>query len=123
MVDEPDGVGAVRDAMRKDLVAAMKSRSAETVAALRAGLAAIDDAEAVDVTGTPVGGESVIAGASAGLGSAEVPRRVLSVADVRRVLGDVVAEYSAEADRYAGLNRPDAAEQLRRQAAALSRHL
>ncbi|MGW0158957.1 hypothetical protein ACWDUN_06495 [Mycobacterium sp. NPDC003323] len=123
MSDESGGVTAVRDAMRKDLVDAMRSRAAETVAALRSGLAAIDNAEAVDPAAGPMAHESVIAGATTGLGSGEVPRRELSIADARSVLSELIAEYTAEADRYAGLNRPDAAEQLRRQAAALTRYV
>ncbi|TQK27137.1 GatB/YqeY domain-containing protein [Arthrobacter sp. SLBN-53] len=118
----------LRDAMRADLSTAMKARAAETVAALRAGLAAIDNAEAVNTphrTGarSPAGPESVIAGATTGLGSSEVSRRDLTSADVRAVIGDLVAEYLTEADRYGALNRPEAAEQLRRQAAALSKYV
>ncbi|MEH3128639.1 MAG: hypothetical protein PGN27_01600 [Mycolicibacterium neoaurum] len=127
MVDDTHPTTMLRDAMRADLVTAMKARAAETVAALRAGLAAIDNAEAVAVPDQsrapiPGGQKSVIAGATTGLGSSEVPRRALTSADVRVVLGDLIAEYNAEADRYVALNRPEAAEQLRRQAAALSKY-
>ncbi|AHC25746.2 MULTISPECIES: GatB/YqeY domain-containing protein [Mycobacteriaceae] len=128
MVDDTHAATALRDAMRADLSTAMKARAAETVAALRAGLAAIDNAEAVDIpdrTGAliPPGPESVIAGATTGLGSSEVSRRDLSSADVRAVISDLMAEYVTEADRYGALNRPEAAEQLRRQAAALSKYV
>ncbi|MGN7780025.1 hypothetical protein ACTJJE_10965 [Mycolicibacterium sp. 22603] len=129
MVDDDTHAGTVlRDAMRADLMTAMKARAAETVAALRAGLAAIDNAEAVDVPdreGAHSGAaqQSVIAGATTGLGSSEVSRRDLTHADIRAVLADLMAEYRAEADRYAALNRPEAADQLRRQAAALSRYV
>ena len=89
MVDDTHAATALRDAMRADLSTAMKARAAETVAALRAGLAAIDNAEAVDIpdrTGAliPPGPESVIAGATTGLGSSEVSRRDLSSAAVPR---------------------------------------
>ncbi len=128
MVDDTHPATMLRDAMRADLMTAMKARSAETVAALRAALAAIDNAEAVDVPDQggahiPAEQNSMIAGATTGLASSEVPRRALTSADVQVVLGDLMAEYIAEADRYGALNRPEAAEQLRRQAAALSKYV
>ncbi len=126
--DDTHAATALRDAMRADLMTAMKARAAETVAALRAGLAAIDNAEAVtapDREGAHSAAtqQSVIAGATTGLGSSEVSRRDLTHADIRAVLADLMAEYRAEADRYATLNRQEAADQLRRQAAALSRYV
>lgn len=109
--------------MRKDLVAAMKSRSAESVAALRTALAAIDNAEAVDPVHTTGDDDAPIASATAGIGSGDVARRVLTGADVQALLTGLIDEYGSEADRYDALNRSDAADQLRRQASALSRYL
>lgn len=116
-------VATVRAAMRKELVAAMKSRSAEAVSALRTALAAIDNAEAVPA-GDPSGHrDAAIAGATSGVGSSEAARRVLSIAEVRAVLDGLVEEYTTEAQRYLGLGRHDDAEKLQRQAQTLRRHV
>lgn len=110
----------IRAAMRRDLVAALKARDTDTVSALRTAIAAIDNAEAVDTAApAPVHNEGRVAGATAGLGSSEVARRILSVADGQSVVSALVAEYLDEAGRYAELNRDDLAERLRRQAAVL----
>jgi uncharacterized protein YqeY len=114
----------IRAALRRDLHAALKSRQSEVVAALRTALAAIDDAEAVDPTsGGATLGAGPIAGATRGVGSSDVARRALSADDVRGVLRRQVDDYSAEADRYETLGRPDAAARLRREAGALDRYL
>ena len=114
----------LRDRLRTDLLAARKARSTEVVAALRTGIAALDNAEAVAPLDPGAGpnGEHV-AGAVAGLGAAEAERRQLTLPEVRQVLRDEVEERRSEADRYDTLGRPDDAARLRRDADALALYL
>ncbi len=110
--------------MRRDLVVALKARATDTASALRTALAAIDNAEAVDASASsPERPDGPVAGATAGLGSSEVARRILSVADGQSVVSAVIAEYLDEAGRYEELNRVDLAEGLRRQAEVLSSYV
>ncbi|MBB5791002.1 hypothetical protein [Jiangella mangrovi] len=117
-------VQAVRARLRADLVAAMKERRKDAVTALRTTLAAIDNAEAVAPAG-PTGKATSehVAGAHVGLGAAEAERLLLTAGDVRAIIEEQVAERRAEADRYDALGRPDAADRLRREAAALDPYL
>lgn len=99
---------AVRARLRDDLKSAMKMRDANAVAALRTAIAAIDNAESVDATG---------------LVDTEVPRRALTAADVHNILTGHVRDYLADADGYDAVAQQAAAEQLRRQAEVVRRHL
>ena len=107
---QPADAHALRAVLRRDLGIALKTRRAEAVAALRTTIAVIDNAEAVDPT-------------TVGVGSTEVPRRDLSIADVRAVVADHIDDYVTEADRYQSLGRHDAAQRLRRQADTLRTYL
>lgn len=98
----------LRDALRTDLMSAMKSRDTDAVAALRTAIAAIDNAESVDTTG---------------LTDTEVPRRVLTATDVRDILAGHVRDYLADADGYDAVAQRAAAQQLRRQADVVGRYL
>jgi len=61
----------MRDALRRGLLVAMRSRDATAVSALRSAIAALDNAEVVAVE-TSVGTSSEhLAGAVAGLGAAD----------------------------------------------------
>lgn len=126
-VDE--GAAALRARMRADLTAAMKARRRADVAALRVVLAAFDNAEAVPVptplpahspthssAAAPVVTSEHVAAAAVGLGSTEVPRRELSLADLHEILRTQVDEWTAEAQTYQGLGQTDAAARLRHQA-------
>lgn len=118
------GPQALRAAMRRDLVSAMKARLPDAVAALRAAIAAIDNAEAVPAPGArQAATSSHIAGARAGLGAAEAARRDLSDSDQRAILRDQITGYTAEADRDEALGQPAAAARLRTQAHLLSGYL
>jgi hypothetical protein len=92
----------------------MKARDQQTVAALRSALAAIDNAEAVEVTSTPppaqpgppperegagtpesatpVAGAGSVAGAVIGVGAGEVERRSLTVGEMEAIVQREVAE-------------------------------
>ncbi len=111
----------MRSRLRRDLISAVKARDVVAVSALRAAIAAIDNAEAVDAAGSepsPAGSEH-IAGASAGVGSAEVPRRRLSHEDELRLMRAQVDERTRAAHEYEQLGHADAAARLRGEAETL----
>ena len=115
---------ALRDTLRSDLTAAMKARDPDAVAVLRTVIAAIDNAEAVAAPqAAPPATSAHIAGARAGLGSAEAPRRRLAGDELQAILRGQVAEYTREADGYAAHGQDAAAQRLRNQASLLSRYL
>jgi uncharacterized protein YqeY len=113
MSTDSDGL---RAALRADLAAAMKSRDADAVAALRTAIAAIDNAEAVDRPEREAATTSDrFAGSHVGVGSTEVARRDLTLHDVQEIVSEQMAERLTEADRYDQLGR--------REAAALAKYL
>lgn len=117
-------VQTLRARLRADLVAAMKARRPEVVSALRTALGAVDNAEAVDPPAVPATAASEhVAGAHAGLGTAEARRRDLSLDDVRTILRAQVTERRTEAVTYDDHGRHDAADRLRREADALEPYL
>jgi uncharacterized protein YqeY len=71
----------VRERIAQDLRAAMKARNASRVAALRSFAAALDNATAVPVPSRILPNENV-----------EVPRKALSLDDVRTILMREIAE-------------------------------
>jgi len=109
--------------LRGDLTAALKARDAVTVAALRSALTALDNAGAVEVPASRAEGTEHIAGASAGVGSTELARRVLTDSDVRAILRSQVEEHSRAAGEYARIGRDDIAERLRSEAEVLAAYL
>lgn len=85
--------------MRADLTTAMKARDTDTVRVLRVVLAAVANAEAQPVHSDSPSSLTVsgrIAGATAGLGSAEAERRVLTEEDVRAIIRAEHDERPAE---------------------------
>ncbi|MFD7278552.1 hypothetical protein ACFV80_16275 [Streptomyces sp. NPDC059862] len=114
----------LRSMLRTDLVAAMKARRPDAVAALRTALAVIDNAEAVAAPDRAAHAASEhVAGARSGAGSTEAERRVLSVGEVRALLQAQIGDRANEADRYDTYGRHDAARQLRREADVLRKYL
>ena len=114
-VTEAEAIGDIRAQMRRGLVAAMKARDQQAVAALRSTLARIDNAEAVDPDGLAPEGEDgelfdvdgfdadavdpgpaphrgeghpAVAGSILGVGAAEVDRRVLTPEERAAMVGD-----------------------------------
>ncbi|MGH1564649.1 hypothetical protein [Mumia sp. DW29H23] len=118
---------ALRARMRTDLVAAMKARQPEVVTALRTAIAAIDNAEAVEVTEAPHATSTAVsehvAGTQSGAGATEAERRTLSADEVRAVLQVQIDERLAEAQGYEEHGRADAAARLRREADALQSYV
>lgn len=127
----------------------MKARDQPAVTALRSALAAIDNAEAVDiarttptgeehpaVAGEVAGGETTgreiadgevaggeVAGAVVGLGAAEVERRTLTSAEMEAIVLEEVAERLTAARAYERAGQSGHAERLRAEAEVLSAYL
>ena len=122
----------LRALLQSALLPAMRAGDKDTVAVVRAALAAIANAEAVPVpsatdstsssdgtAGNPAG-EGPIAGAALGVGSTEVARRELSAQEVRDVVEAERQErlHAAEQSEAGGLG--EYAARLRTQAAVLA---
>ncbi|GAA2619660.1 GatB/YqeY domain-containing protein [Paractinoplanes durhamensis] len=113
---------SLRDRLRKALPAAMKARDRVATTALRATLAAIDNAEAVVPAEGAAGGQAIEA-VPIGVGATEVARRALSDQEVEQIVRAEVTERETVADDYDRSGHPDRAEQLRSEARALAAHL
>ena len=105
----------------------MKARDSAAVAALRSALAAIDDAESVEVpSGARPGSasdSSVIAGAMDGVGAGEAARLDLSERQIEDIVRAEVADRRSAAADYERAGRPDRAARLTAEADALAAHL
>jgi uncharacterized protein len=92
----------IRDAMRRDLRAAMRERDARRVSTLRTLIAAIDNAEAVPLPENPLQTRTRAVSqhiAVTGHGPSEAERRLLSEADVSAIIrAEAEALQSAAAD-------------------------
>lgn len=116
----PQTVDDVRASMRTALKAAMRERDKLAVSALRSGLSAIDNAEAIPTEPMTYGDDSPIAGASIGLGATEAARRELTLEDVRTLLKAEIEERQQAAIEIESAGHPDRAEDLRREVAVLT---
>src|SRR5262245_41646092 len=106
--------------LRAALTTAMKARDRSAVTALRAALAAIDNAGAVTPAGDAVApAEGPIAGAVAGRGAAEATRRALGDDDIEALVWTEVTDREEAAAGYDQAGRDDHAQRLRDEAAAL----
>ncbi len=99
----------------------MKAKDRPAVSALRATIAAIDNAEAVAPTTEQRG--QAIEEVSIGAGSTEVARLVLTEEDVIRIVQAEADERETAAAEYHQLGRADRADQLTAEAAVLRAHL
>lgn len=88
-----------RPRLRATLTSALKSRDRAAAAALRTAIAAIDNAEAVDL---PASGD----------GPSEVDRRDLSPAEIRRILIAEIDDLRAGAADYRALGQHNRADEL-----------
>jgi uncharacterized protein YqeY len=113
---------SLRQRLRTALPAAMKSRDRTATAALRATLAAIDNAEAVTPAEGTTGGLA-IEQVPIGAGATEVERRTLTELEVEQIVRAELAERQTAADEYDRAGRSDRAEQLRAEARSLAAHL
>lgn len=119
---------SVPDRLRAALREAMKARDEPAVRALRTALAAIGNAEAVDVpvvspsTGAR-GADPRFPGSVAGLGAGEAPRRELDEGTVLGLLSAEIAARLAAAEEYLRAGRPDLAIALHAEAQCLQAFL
>lgn len=104
--------------LRQALVEAMRAKDADAVSAIRQAVSALDQAEAVAATTTNIT-SGPIAGAVAGLGAGDAPRRVLSEVEVLAVLERECAERAAAIEQLKSLGHDTSA--LERQAQALAK--
>jgi uncharacterized protein YqeY len=118
----PSPSSTLRQRLRGALRTAMKSRDRVALGALRSTLAAIDNAEAVEVDASAAR-NLAIEMIPSGAGAAEAERRVLTEADVERIVRAEAAEREAGARDYDAAGRPERAELLRAEARVLLAHL
>lgn len=114
----------MRDMMRHDLKSAMKARDNTAVDAIRSALAAIDNAEAVQVDHSVTEpGSADVAGSAVGLGAAEAERRDLATTDIRAIVETEVNDRIAAACQYEKAGRSDAGGKLRAEAEVLRAYM
>jgi len=118
----------LRRRLRDALGTAIKERDRVAVGALRSALAAIENAEAVDVADTAENGglsgtSLAIERIPVGAGAAEVARRELSEGDVERIVRGEVAEREVAAITYERAGQGERAGLLRAEMRVLSAHL
>jgi uncharacterized protein YqeY len=112
----------LRARLRSGLTVAMKARDHVAVAALRATLGAIDNAETVSAPST-VDGSLAIEQTPVGVGAADVARRVLTEGDIAGIVRDEATEREEAAAEYDRAGRPDRAQRLRAEACVLFTYL
>ena len=92
------GNEAIRDRLHRGLRDTMRARDSAAASALRSALAALDNAGAVPPGQAPAAASGPhFAGAVAGLGTAEVPRRSLAAGEAERIVRAEIAEREAAA--------------------------
>ena len=113
--------GGVQARLQRALAEALRARDTIAVSALRSALGAIGNAEAVEPgAAAPTGsGSPHVAGAVAGLGAAEAPRRRLSAAEVEQIIRAEAGERERAARDYERAGHADRAGRLRREARLL----
>jgi len=113
-----DPATPLRQRLRAALGVAMKAGDRVAVAALRSGLSAIENAEAVD-RGEDADRGLAIEQIAIGVGATEAERRVLTEADSERIVRGEIDEREAAARDYDLAGRPERAERLRGEAQVL----
>jgi uncharacterized protein len=124
-VDSPgqqdDPGTAVQHRLRAALGQALRRRDSIAVAALRSALSAIGNAQAVSPAAPAAGPSSEhLAGARAGLGAGEAPRRRLTAAQVEQVIQAEISERQQAARGYERAGQPGRAQRLRAEADVLA---
>ena len=105
--------------LRAALRDALRTRDPQSVSLIRETLAAIENAEAPDLSLAPMAQSRVVAGAVDGLGAGDIPRRELSPNDVTTIVERELRERREAAASYVALGRQDEAAALTRQADVL----
>lgn len=113
----------LRTRLRADLRSAMKAQAREEMTAVRALIAAIDNAESVeDSSPAPRNRSRDVAGTVEGVGAADLLRRTLSERDLQRIIESELWERDAQAERLDLLGRVDEASRLRIEADVIARY-
>ncbi len=120
MTDPGTPAGETLARLRAALRAGMKSKDKTAVSALRSALAAVANAEAVEVPDDRPDGESTIAKARTGVGAGEAARRTLGAADIEKILDDEIGSRHEIARQLEESGHPDRAEHLRAEADAIA---
>lgn len=94
--------------LRDGLRTAIKARDQIAMSALRSALAAIENAEAVEVPEQ----RGLAIEESPGLGGAEVQRRILTEADITQIVNAEIADREAAARTYAAAGQAERADLL-----------
>jgi uncharacterized protein YqeY len=110
------GADDVRGRLAAALNQALRDRDTSSVAGLRSALAAVANAEAIDVTPAEIG---EYPRGREGVGAGEAPRRELTPGDVVAIVEREIGERETAAAEYDQLGRTDDAARLRRTAATL----
>lgn len=119
-----DSERPIRARLRDGLRSALKARDRAAMEAIRSMLGVIDNAQAVPIPQwAPTTTDGRIAGALAGVGSADVPRRALSEDEIRELVVNEIDERRRLADEHDRISRPDDAQKLRAQASLLEAFL
>ncbi|CAM4063164.1 hypothetical protein [Nocardiopsis rhodophaea] len=113
---------SLRVRLREALPEAMRARDRVAVSVLRSTLAALDNAEAVDVDEAEMRG-SAIEHSPVGVGVAEADRRELSERTVADIVRAEAAERLEAATQLTAPTHADRAARLRAEAAVLHRFL
>ena len=122
MPRSPDPAEHVCAALRIELTTAMKQRDPDAVVALRTAIAAIENAQAIEVRDAGLGATMAhMSRAGHEAAQTELPRRELSDAQVDAIIRAQINERRQDARRYDALGQTEAATHLRAEAAALSR--
>lgn len=114
-----DVVTVIRTQLKTDLKAAMKARQQHSVAALRSLLAAIDNAEAVDVRHLPAPSLNIDTCGHA----PDVPRKVLTKADVGQIILKEAHELQQAQAEYTRLGLHDDAQRLAEELASIQHYV
>lgn len=101
--------------LRAALKDALRGRNTQAVAALRATLAAIDNAEAPAAGTAPTSIDGAFAGSVGALGSGEVPRLALMPEAVQAVIDRELHERREAMALYVRLGKHDEADALKAQ--------
>jgi uncharacterized protein YqeY len=110
-------VSTVRERLRAALPAAMKERDLALVSALRATLAALDNAEALPAEEH---GSLALEQTPVGVGAREAARQELSGADEERLVRAEIDERRTAAQIYEQGGQPERALRLRQEVDALA---
>jgi uncharacterized protein YqeY len=114
------GNEAIRDRLHQALREAMRARDKVAASALRSALAALDNAGAVPPGPVPAAAGPHFAGAVAGLGAAEAPRRGLAAGEAEQIVRAEIAEREAAAAGYEVAGHGEQGGRLRQEARTLA---